>query len=133
MAFTNIIDIIYPTGSIYQSTASTSPATLFGGTWSQIKDQFLVGAGNSYTSQATGGEAAHTLTVDEIPSHSHVFSHGVYNNASTFTSQQYNYPVYVQGDTASNWSLPFADSTGGGAAHNNLPPYYAVYMWVRTA
>ena len=62
---------IYPVGSIYMSVNSTSPASLFGGTWEQLKDRFLIGAGNSYEVNATGGEATHTLTIDEMPKHSH--------------------------------------------------------------
>lgn len=63
--------LTYPVGSVYSSTSPTSPATLFGGTWSQIKDRFLVGVGDSYSVKATGGENTHTLTVKEIPSHKH--------------------------------------------------------------
>ena len=53
-------DKIYPVGSIYISAASTSPATLFGGTWEQIKDTFLLAAGDTYTAGETVGEAEHT-------------------------------------------------------------------------
>lgn len=61
----------YPVGSIYMSVNSTSPASLFGGTWQQIKDRFLMCAGSTYKAGGTGGEASHTLTVKEMPSHSH--------------------------------------------------------------
>lgn len=78
-------DFFYPIGSIYTSTQSTSPATLFGGTWVQIKDTFLLTAGDTYSAGATGGTAthihtsaahthttaAHTLTADEMPKHRH--------------------------------------------------------------
>ena len=67
----NLNNKIYPVGSIYISVNSTSPASLFGGTWEQLKDRFLLSAGNTYTAGSTGGEANHTLTVDEMPSHSH--------------------------------------------------------------
>ena len=59
----------YPVGAIYISTISTSPASLFGGTWEQLKDRFLLGAGDTYAAGATGGEAAHALTVNEMPPH----------------------------------------------------------------
>lgn len=75
------INKIYPVGSIYLSTSSTNPSSLFGGTWEQIKDKFLIGAGNSYSGGDTGGSATHThtnpttgsttLTVDQIPGHTH--------------------------------------------------------------
>ena len=65
------VDFIYPIGSIYMSVNSTNPGTLFGGTWSQLKDRFLLGAGNTYTNGNTGGAATVTLTVNRMPKHSH--------------------------------------------------------------
>ena len=65
--FVNLLDIVYPVGSIYQSMSKTSPASLVGGTWTQIKT-FLYG---SDTPKNTGGEATHRLTVNEMPSHNH--------------------------------------------------------------
>ena len=62
---------IYPVGAVYISAGSESPASLFGGTWEQIKDRFLLAAGSSYTAGATGGAATVTLTVSEMPSHDH--------------------------------------------------------------
>lgn len=72
MAFVNLLQAVYPVGSIYQSVTSTSPASVIGGTWSAIKDRFLVGAGSSYAATTQGGEATHKLTVDEMPSHNHL-------------------------------------------------------------
>ena len=65
--FVNLLDIVYPVGSIYQSMDATSPVDFIGGTWTKIKT-FLYGAD---TAKQTGGEATHTLTVDEMPAHSH--------------------------------------------------------------
>lgn len=73
-AYGRILSSVYPVGSIYMSVASTSPATLFGGTWVQLKDRFLIGAGGSYSAGATGGATTHTLTVAEMPSHNHSFT-----------------------------------------------------------
>ena len=67
----DLIDIIYPIGSVYISVTSTNPKVLFGGEWTQIKDTFLLACGNSYANGATGGEAQHTLTVSEMPNHAH--------------------------------------------------------------
>lgn len=74
----NIMNAIYPVGSIYMSVNSTSPASLFGGTWEQIKDMFLMSAGDTYAAGASGGSASHshttgghTLTTSEIPAHTH--------------------------------------------------------------
>lgn len=65
--FVNLLDIVYPVGSIYQSMSATSPVDFIGGTWTKIKT-FLYGAD---TANQTGGEATHTLTVNEMPSHAH--------------------------------------------------------------
>lgn len=65
--FVNLLDIVYPVGSIYQSMSATSPADSIGGTWTKI-NTFLYGAD---TAKETGGEAMHTLTIDEMPSHTH--------------------------------------------------------------
>lgn len=67
----NIFDLIYPIGAIYISTVNTSPATLFGGTWEQISDKFLLAAGTIYAAGTTSGAASHTLAVSELPAHSH--------------------------------------------------------------
>lgn len=117
---------VYPVGAIYMSMNSTSPATLFGGTWKQLKDRFLLGAGDTYANGKTGGEATHTLTVNEIPSHDHGmhYFHNVKNfqHGGDFTS------LISNGDMNYNTL-----TTGGGQAHNNMPPYLVVYMWQRTA
>lgn len=122
----SIVDIVYPVGSIYMSVNSTSPATLFGGTWEALGGRFLVGADSTYTAGSTGGEASHTLTIDEMPQHNHSIDN--YNTAGGSTSFM---TVTAQaktgyGNNVQTWY------TGGGKAHNNLPPYLAVYMWKRT-
>lgn len=71
---TDLLDMIYPIGSLYWSSNSTDPGTLFGGTWTQIKDTFVWAKGDSDTVNATGGEKTHTLTESEMPSHSHSFT-----------------------------------------------------------
>ena len=107
----SILNLVYPIGSIYMSANLVSPATLFGGTWTQIKDTFLLAAGNTYAAGSTGGEAEHVLTVDEMPEHSHGLGYRNYKNMTT-------------GGTL---------SIGGSQPHNNMPPYLTVYMWKRIA
>ena len=70
----NFLNLVYPVGSIYWSSNNTNPGTLFGGTWTQIKDKFILAAGDSYTNGATGGAATVTLSVSNMPSHSHSFT-----------------------------------------------------------
>ena len=119
------LDKVYPVGSIYLSTASTSPATLFGGSWTQIKDRFLLAAGSTYSAGSTGGEATHKLTVDEMPSHSH-------GNVRTYSSDG-DGSVSTGESSGSNDSSQYTDMEGGDSAHNNMPPYLVVYVWKRTA
>lgn len=125
-----VLDTVYPVGSIYMSVNSTNPKTLFGGTWVQIKDRFLLAAGTTYKAGATGGEAAHTLTASEMPSHNHAV---YYPNAGAADhSAPGNYP---DGPSDSTYYAigSYTSSAGGGTAHNNMPPYLAVYVWKRTA
>ena len=131
---TNFLNYIYPVGSIYMSISSTSPATLFGGTWSAIYNMFLLGAGSSYGVGATGGAATHTLTIAEMPNHEHAIADLLGQLiASSYQGTTNNYRAGIAPNTGnSNWPYYIA-KTGGGGAHNNMPPYYAVYMWRRTA
>lgn len=125
----NILSKVYPVGSIYMSLESTDPMTLFGGTWERLKDRFLLAAGDKYSVGAIGGEATHTLTKDEMPSHNHyaAVSGGTDSYGQNRTAIS-SFAIKTQGYSDS--STIFA--TGGGNAHNNMPPYLAVYMWKRT-
>ena len=124
----DLLNMVYPVGSIYMSANNVSPASFLGGTWEQIQDRFLLAAGDSYSAGSTGGEAAHTLTVNEMPQHTH---------GPLIGSDIINY-VSSGGNvgTAPGDNLQGANSVypaGGGQPHNNMPPYLAVYMWKRTA
>lgn len=71
-AVLQVLQAVYPIGSIYCSYGNTSPATLFGfGTWTKIQDRFLLGASSTYGLGSTGGAATVTLTVNQIPAHNH--------------------------------------------------------------
>lgn len=133
------LDSFYPIGSIYISVnASFNPNTSFGGTWVKLTDKFLVGAGDTYALGATGGEATHTLTVNEIPSHDHQQQIGLagYNG---WPNQNIGYMQYEGFSNPKNrystyTTVPYNTAgRGGGQSHNNLPPYQAVFMWQRTA
>ena len=125
-------DLIYPIGAIYLSVSATNPATLFGGKWEQIKDRFLLAAGDTYAIGTTGGEATHKLTVNEMPSHAHGLKKNVpygipYNNNSGAGSGSGG---TMYGESYAPFTI---EKTGGDIAHNNMPPYYTVYMWERVA
>ena len=129
-----VLDNVYPVGSIYMNVNSTNPGTLFGGTWEQIQGRFLLGMSSSYPAGSSGGEATHTLTTSEIPSHSHVALYGLDGAVDDFlggSSADYGTRA------GSTWNTTNYDystsSTGGGQPHNNMPPYLSVYIWKRTA
>lgn len=124
-----LLDLTHPIGSIYTSTVSTDPGTLFGGTWERIKDRFLLAAGDTYAAGKTGGEATHTLTENEIPEHRHSIW---FPNAGGEQSAEIGYPEAGSKNTWYAEASKTADA-GGGRAHNNLPPYLVVYVWKRTA
>lgn len=127
----NVAQLVYPVGAIYMSTVETNPSTLFGfGTWERIQDTFLLAAGSTYNAGSTGGEATHTLTNSEIPSHNHAI---FYPNASA--GNDYAPIGYPNVDSKSTyWAVSsYTGDVGGGQAHNNMPPYLAVYVWKRTA
>lgn len=155
-AWASLIEMVYPVGSIYMSTQSTSPATLFGGTWQALENRFLVGAGDTYTAGVTGGEATHTLTAAELPTHTHYAKGNDSTENSNWTipairniSGTSGVLQVAQGtdrvvpaskfESDASWgNLSLSSETGGitgtaGTAHNNLPPYLPVYMWERTA
>ena len=127
-----ILEASMPVGYLYASNSPTDPKTLFGfGTWERIEDRFPLAAGSTYSAGSTGGEATHTLTAEEMPSHRHAYIVNI---------------QHVDGETVSGESLTsglqsggrrrYSDHTdyrGNSQPHNNMPPYYAMYMWIRTA
>lgn len=132
MAYVNLIDLVYPVGSIYHSTSETSPTTLFGNTWAQITDRFLFGQG-SKDNGTTGGEESHTLSIPEMPSHAHEVRYGFYNSGVSSNTQLGCYPLTLAQDRMGNWPIAASlTNSGQGAAHNNMPPYQVVYIWQRT-
>lgn len=131
--------MVYPVGSIYISASSTSPASFIGGSWERLKDRFLLAAGDSYAAGSTGGEAWHTLSQSEMPSHTHepndwtfVVSTGTRSgsfNIGGSSNKTGNAEIYISADkTKQKWP---SSPAGGSARHNNMPPYLTVYMWKR--
>ena len=117
------LNMIYPVGSIYIAFNNTSPATRFGGTWSQITSRFLY----CTTNTDTGGNNNHTLTIDQIPSHQHqvlLAGQGSTRGALSWNGDATNGGLYGGG---------YVSYTGGGKSHNNMPAYQGVYCWRRTA
>lgn len=120
-----IFDMIYPVGAIYISVNNVNPSVLFGGTWEQVQDRFLLGAGSTYSAGSIGGEANHTLTIDEMPRHNHEVDN---LNASGNVTPYMTVQAQEKKGYGGNVQTMFA---GGGQPHNNMPPYLAVYIWKR--
>ena len=131
------IDFVYPIGSIYLSINSTNPSKGFGGTWvAWGTGRVPVGVNTSDSSfntvEKTGGEKAHTLTVQEMPSHNHSI------NSCMFQGENHTNAKLASARSDSSWnsnnqSESSLSPSGGGQAHNNLQPYITCYMWKRTA
>lgn len=115
----------FPVGYIYMSSNSTSPANTYGGTWSPLTDGRFWRASGSWN--GTGGESTHTLTIQEMPNHTHSVDVLLqYQENQGAARVVYNTRNASQGSIATTYA-------GGGAAHNNLPPYRTCYCWYRTA
>ena len=137
-----LLDLIYPVGSIYMSANATSPASFIGGSWERIQGRFLLAASSSYTAGSTGGEATHTLTEAELPEISGSIgssssgslwstlgsTKGVFSSTNNVPS-----PTNTEKGTSNTRTTQVNMSFGSGQAHNNMPPYLAVYVWKRTA
>ena len=136
-----LLDVVYPVGAIYMSVSEISPATLFGGTWERIQNRFLLAAGSSYAAGNTGGEATHTLTANEMPSHTHALrANTSWGESETLGAWKQYVSSGILMDAGSSgttittsYYYDVAQPVGGDAAHNNMPPYLVVYMWKRTA
>ncbi|PKM65152.1 MAG: hypothetical protein CVU94_08975, partial [Firmicutes bacterium HGW-Firmicutes-19] len=156
---TDFLNKVYPVGAIYLSTVSTSPATLFGGSWTQIQNRFLVSAGATYGAGTTGGSETHTHT---SAAHNHGAGHeGGDGDLWTTVTGASGY-IYFREDgtvpyTQATWSASHRVSgtygstsatVGGGAdvrgytstttpaatgSSSTNPPYLSVYMWQRAA
>ena len=128
------VDLIYPIGSIYMSVNSTNPSTLFGGTWEQLKDRFLLGAGNTYNNGATGGESSHTLTKGELPNIYGTLPHIAYGEnklSGDFSLQAIGSNSYEGANSSGQNNWRYVLNVGSNQAHNNMPPYLVVYIWKR--
>ena len=135
---------MYPIGSIYFSAVGTNPSELFGfGTWQAWgAGRVPVGVDASQTEfnavEKTGGEKAHALTINEMPSHTHEISYRPIGDPSDdpfalFKSEGGITGTYNSPGTELSQDALEAKAAGGGQAHNNLQPYITCYMWKRTA
>lgn len=148
-----LANMFYPIGSIYMSVTEIDPQQMFGGTWMPLENQFLIGASEQYEAGSMGGESEHILLEGEMPLHNHTValtsSGGHAHQIGTDRDTSYTYSgdcwsvhnassgaSYLNGytSTAGNHTHGVTvASSGESKAHNNMPPYLAVYMWKRIA
>lgn len=134
----NLGKLMYPVGAVYISWSSTSPASLFGGSWVAITGRFpYFNAGTS-----TGGNNTHTLTGGQIPDHSHNISHQFTvsgNGGGGASGIPGGQPSWGANGQNTGWNTPAdwfrVDGVYGsfGGSHNNMPAYQTLYAWRRTA
>lgn len=130
----------------------TSPASFIGGTWERIEGKFIMGASDTYPAGSTGGEATHRLTLNEMAKHDHIV--GAYRNVGNIENTISGWRLWNSSGLGENQSTDYTmefsikqdqvkktniggfigtDYVGGGEAHNNIPPYYSMYIWRRVA
>lgn len=137
-SWTTLSSLTYPVGAYYLSNSPTSPASLFGGTWTQVTDdRFLCGA----SSVTMGGANSQSFTAKDIPYHRHGFR--AYWTVSSYVAGSVNrrcvaYDADVDDDkgsmgTAGNWSTDTDHPIQDVVTVNNMPLYRSCYMWYRTA
>lgn len=142
-----LIDKLYPVGSIYLSVNDTDPGTFIGGTWIPIKDRFLLAAGNIYAHSAgsTGGEAQHTHKYGiqyggyyrnislESDENAGVLQGGTGNPTGSVQSGA-NITGHINANTtqaSKDQTMTYYKSTADTSSASNIPPYFAVYVWLR--
>lgn len=134
-----ILDLVYPVGTVYKSFNPKSPAEWLGGTWEKIEGRVLLGAGEEYPVGSVGGEAAHKITVREMPIHDHTQSavtddgnnNPVVNHIKAGSFSGATQPLSYGYKSSSQSNYVKTQPAGGDEPHNNMPPYISVYIWRR--
>lgn len=156
-------NLMYPVGSIYMSTSSTNPSSLFGGTWvawGAGRVPIGVGTGTDINSKtqtfsagSTGGEYSHTLTTQEMPAHYHVPGREADKSNGSNTHFSTNVTLgtdevlrdtvgsgskggtVIKSTDGAGWlnDTRTTSTVGESQTHNNIQPYVTCYMWKRTA
>ena len=148
----NIVDIIYPIGSIYMNLNNVSPSVLFGGEWVSINGRFLIGTGSpdnnddgtspgtyNFSSGVKGGEKDHKITVKEMATHRHTGVRVAQNYLTAWASENsgtvsgFQLSSLFKTELGNDLNQFSGDYSGGNEPHNNMPPYIAVYMWKRVS
>lgn len=128
-----LADSIYPVGSIYLSVNSTNPGLLFGGVWEQIKDKFLLGCGDEFENETTGGSVKHSHK--ESTAYGAINGQGYVGIALENSNNETINGFF--GSTVSQMNKDITEASNGvrfnTSEANHLPPYLTVYMWKRVS
>ena len=138
MAYSNLGQVIYPIGSIYMSTTPTSPASIFGGSWSRIEGAVLAANNGGYNTTFGGsktiGNSQLPILSGQIQPHGNEAGSTLWNPTGVFSSSTiqnfYRQPVVAKTEGASSINM-IKFSIGGG--QNYYPYHYGVYCWRRTS
>lgn len=131
-----------PVGKLWASDDPTSPASIVGGTWEQIKDKFILAAGDTYAAGSTGGEAAHTHSVSGIAAigvmqNTTVSDSSASRLAAEFPANLYahthEYDSIFDKSNALYSTVGCVKTKGSANEQSNMPPYIAMYVWKRIA
>ena len=132
-----ILDAMYPVGSVYITADKNNPGNFIGGTWEQFgQGRTLIGEGTgndgstsmSFTTNSQGGEYRHKLDISEMPKH----DHGLALSSASQLQDVFNDVVssdYTENYRVNNNSIYNA---GEDKPHNNIQPYVVTYFWKRT-
>ena len=137
---TNILDTIFPIGSIVIKADNEDYSNWLGFTWERtLVGRVAVGIDSNDTTfdtiGETGGAKTHTLSIDQLPSHSHTVHPEVYMNAWGSSSKYFGSGsgTYMNTESQGGRGTYSTGTAGSGQAHNNLQPYQVVAYWKRTA
>ena len=139
----------YPVGSIYLSVNNTNPGTIFGGTWEQIKDRFLLACGNSYSNGSTGGSTTHRhdfrvgfeqyygLFIGDTLENQGAYSYSQSKYSKSYGRQSGTTRVVANNNISYTSTQNINDyirySDGDTQTASSLPPYLAIYVWKRVS
>lgn len=147
-ATASFLNVMYPLNCIIYNTDGINPSTrLYGTSWDQVaQGLFIAGVGNGVDKNGTGltigpenaatnfntGEYVHTLLTNEIPSHQHTFSIHLQTtgNTNSYQNGPQDAPAYRL-DSLTTYTTD--NNIGGDGAHNNIPPFYGMYVWKRVS
>lgn len=146
MAYMNLLEVVYPVGSIYMSILDTSPATLIGGSWSKLTNAFLATSG-TIMGEAGTTSGSNFIQTENLPSHKHsITTNGAHVHSMKYavqlpTSGSVWTPKTQASESTDGSTTGYMASAGShthtigstGDGERYVPSHYTVNAWRRTA